>query len=117
MAGGITINSNQPAKFGKTRSVRHRVEHKFRDILAEKMTQHLPDVIDAMISTAKGYETTSVAPDGKLVIKKDKPDVQAGKLLFEFSIEKPKQEVAHTGSMGIVHLIAQLEQDDNDNQN
>jgi hypothetical protein len=106
------IGKMTPYKSGRPPQVKTLIERNFKEILAAKMGTHFPDVIDAMISTAKGYETTTIAPDGTILQKKDKPDVQAGKLLFEYTLDKPKQEIAHSGTMGIVHLVASLEQDD-----
>lgn len=117
MAQGITITRDKPKKFGRTRSVSHTLEHNFKQMLAEKMGVHFPDVIDAMTAMAKGYEQQRVLDDGTIKVDKSKPDVQAGKLLFEYTIQKPAQKVVHSGGMGIVHLVAQLEDgDDNTTQ-
>lgn len=106
------INTVRPFKNGKLPKVANLIKANFQGILAEKMSIHLPDIVDAQISLAKGFSHTTVDSNGQIHEKKELPDTQAAKLLFEYTLEKPKQEVHHSGTLGIVALVAQLENGD-----
>jgi hypothetical protein len=108
------INTVRPYKNGKTPKVKTLVEANFREMLANSMSINFPDIITAQVSLAKGFQHTKEMPDGTLINKTELPDVQAAKLLFEYTMEKPKQTIEHKGTVGIVALVAQLENGDND---
>lgn len=108
------INTVRPYKNGKSPKVKTFIEANFNALLAEKMSANFPDVIDAMTAMAKGYQETKILTDGTIKVDKSKPDVQAGKLLFEYTLQKPTQKVEHSGGMGILHMIADIEQHAND---
>jgi len=110
------ITTRRPYKNGRNPGQKALLERNFQEVLAEKMSVNFPDVVDAMVAMAKGYEEVKVSPDGTINQIKNKPDVQAGKLLFDFTLRKPEQKVTHSGSMGIVHLVAQLNAQDNDDE-
>lgn len=113
----VSINTVRPYKNGKTPKLKTLVEAQFKQVLLEKMSKGFPDIVDAMISASTGFEKDVISKTGELLTVKDSPDTQAAKLLFEYTLEKPKQSVELKGTVGIVHLIAQLEHGDNDEEN
>lgn len=112
-----SINTVRPYKNGKTPKVKTLVEANFKAILAERMSRRFPDIVDAMIDASVGFEKDVLSKNGDVITLKDSPDTQAAKLLFEYTLEKPKQSVELKGTLGIVHLVAQLEHGDTNEEN
>jgi hypothetical protein len=77
--------------------------------MKEKILDKWGDLIDKKIELANGvYVMKPVVQNGKVVdvkVYKEKPDGQALEYLFSMMIGKPKDEVEHSGSVGMYQDI------------
>ena len=70
------------------------------------------EVFDALVDSAIGAKV--VSDDGSVYSKA--PDIAATRLLFEYTLGKPKEQIEHTGGIGIYHLISSLQEHGNDSK-
>lgn len=105
--GGSRPNS------GKKPVLSSKYVQRMRQLMARKLDKELDEILTAQIDLAKGVATSEkVTKDGDVVEVRESPDTNAARLLFEFTLGKPKETIQHTGGIGILHLVKQLEEGD-----
>ncbi|MCX6819873.1 MAG: hypothetical protein NT019_01090 [Candidatus Adlerbacteria bacterium] len=87
--GGARVGAGAPI------SSRTLETQKIRELMLKRLKPRAKKVFDALIDAAENG------------------DVAATRLLFEYSLGKPKEQIEHTGNMGILHLISSLEKQTN----
>lgn len=103
---------------GPVKSLKRTVQERIRNITAEKVAKRAKEIVDAQIEAAIGLQHVVLkGPEQKEIIMKDPPSTLAARFLYEFSGAKPAEKVKHTGGIGIIHLVTQLEQEDETDNN
>lgn len=102
------------SKVGRKVSTTTKFTQLIKTRMAEKLYARLDPILDAQIETAIGnWKTTRTMIDVKgnesTVIDEIAPSHQSAKLLLEYILPKPEQKIQHSGGIGIVHLIKNLE--------
>lgn len=101
MPASITLA--RPQKYGKTSSLKGEVQEHLKRVMLAAVAPGFKKMIQAQMQAATGWE-------------EEAPNPTAAKLIMEYVLEKPTQKVEHKGTVGIVHLVAQLEHGDTDEE-
>lgn len=100
------------SRLGNPRTVKKLVSERLREVMAKQVAREFEAINQAQIDLAKGGESVKVLKDGTKLIVTIPGDVNAARLLYSYVLGEPKQEIKHTGAIGIVQLVAQLEHGD-----
>lgn len=112
------ITTRRPSKYGRLPSIKREVAEHLKEVMIEAVKPRFKKMIEAQMDAAIGITTEQHdRRTGALYYTDEVPSAQSAKLIMEYVLDKPKQEVKHTGSMGIVHLVAQLEDGDTTEEN
>ena len=87
---------------GPVKSLKRTIQERIRSKIANRVAQETDSILDAQVGIATDTEQGSSA-------------VQAAKLLFEQAGLTPAKQVKHSGAIGIVALVAQLESNGDNN--
>lgn len=101
MAATIT----KPVK-GLKRTIQERLRSKMADVVARRSVELFEAQMDAAIGKVVLEKTNE---KGETSYMTTMPDTQAAKLLLEYTIGKPVEKIEHSGAIGIVALVKQLE--------
>lgn len=87
---------------------------KLRESLQKKVSKEWKEILQGQIDLAKGVVIKKQVQlsNGKMVDKyyQERPDIQAGKLLMDQTIGKPKEQIEHSGSIkSIVEIVNDLD--------
>lgn len=83
-----------------------------REKFIEMVQSRHEALIEAQIKSALGEVVLwRTDHEGKTTTMNTAPDTQAAKFLYENAIGRPKERIEHSGAIGLVALVARLEQD------
>ena len=108
----LTPQTITRSRLGNPRTVKKLVSERLREVMAKQVSREFEAINQAQIELAKGGESVRLLKDGTELIVKVPADVNAARLLYSYVLGEPKQEIKHTGAIGIVQLVAQLEHGD-----
>lgn len=114
---GIEIRQKQPLKFGRPPSVKTMVDNELKEVMLAVVQPRFKEIIEAQVEAAVGFKKTVLSKSGEVVVTQENPDVQAARLVLEYTMEKPKQTLEHQGSVNLIALVAQLEHGDTNKTN
>ncbi len=114
---GANITTRMPQKFGRPPMIKHQVAQHLKEVMIKAVKPRFEEMIHAQLDAAIGVTTEKHdRKTGELYYTEEGPNPTAAKLLMEYVLEKPTQKVEHKGAVGIVHLVAQLEDGDTDEE-
>lgn len=110
------ITTRKPTKFGRPPQIKRQVSELLKDVMIKAVKPRFQEMINAQLDAAIGITTEKMNRNtGELHYSEEGPNPQAAKLIMDYVLEKPTQKLLHKGTVGLVHLVAQLELEDGDN--
>lgn len=115
----VTKSGGKREGAGRPVTTTHKITHLLKQRMTEKLWARIDPILDAHIETAIGnWKVTKTMTDIKgnisTVEEEVAPSHQSAKLLLEYVLPKPEQKIEHSGGIGIVHLIKNLESGNTD---
>jgi hypothetical protein len=80
-----------------------------RELMLKRLEPRARELFDALMDAAVGVRATTESGGEKFVYSKA-PDVGAARLLLEYTLGKPKEQVEHTGGMSLFHIVSLLQE-------
>jgi hypothetical protein len=103
--GGARIGAGAPV------SSRTLETQRMREMMLKRLKPRVKELFDALMDSAIGLRVTKEADGGdKEFVYSKAPDVGAAKLLLEYTLGKPKEQIEHAGGMSLFHLVSSLEE-------
>lgn len=80
-----------------------------RELMLKRLKPRVKELFDALFDSAIGVSITKESGGGEEFVYSKAPDVGAARLLLEYTLGKPKEQVEHAGSMSLFHIVSSLE--------
>lgn len=86
---------------GRKKATHTIAAEKAREYVINRVAAELEPIMTAQIQSAKGLYYEGEVEGEKVIIYKQKPDINAGKNLLDQTIGKAKETVAHEGEVSL----------------
>ena len=101
--GGARLGAGAPI------SSRTLETQKMRELMIKSLKPRAKEMFNSLIESAIGVRVIKEDSNGEEFVYSKAPDVGAARLLLEYTLGKPKDQVEHIGGMSLFHIVSSLE--------